>query len=86
MNAYEQNCNQQPVFKVIGQDVIIMSPTRAKITVHCPWGRRDPVTPERQSFVMVKTRNVVNYMIAEGLLENGGAGVGVEVETEFHPA
>lgn len=85
MNQYEQNCNQEPPFKVMGQDVVLMSPTRAKITIHCPWGRKDPVTPERQTFVMTKTENVVNYMLAEQLMVNGGSGVGIEVETEFHP-
>ena len=85
MNVYEKNCNAEPSFKVTGQDVVLMSPTRAKITIHCPWGRKEPATHERQVFLLAKTNNVVNYMLAEGMLKNGGAGVGIQVEVEFHP-
>lgn len=81
-NDYEARTEN---FKVYGQNVGIMSPTSVRVTIHCPWGRNEPVTPERQAFVMNQTQSVVNYMLAEGIIVNGGTDVGIMVETEHHP-
>lgn len=80
-NEYETQCNED-CFKVCGQDVSLLSPHIAKITIHVPWAVNEPPTEERKTFVMNATNKVVNYLLAEGMIDGGGNGLGIMVETQ----
>lgn len=89
MNQYEQRCNEAPAFKVHGHDVVLMSPYMAKITIQCPWPAPhvgQAPTESQITFVKTQTQSVVNYLLAEQFMVNGGAGVGIMVETNHQKA
>ena len=70
-------------FEIRGHTVSLLSPSIARITIKCPFGRTDWATFEERSFVMNNTQSVVNYMIKEGFFSPEG-GINIMVLTS-HP-
>jgi len=87
-NPFEQ-VSPSEVAMIQGQKVEVFSPVSARITIKCPFPHpRIGETPtlEQKVFVMSKTQNIINYMLAEGILDNknGKEQIGIEVLTDHN--
>jgi len=73
-NEYETRCNEE-TFLIRGQEVCLLSPTIARVTIQCPFPATNHPTEEQKTFVMRNTQSVVNYMLTEGIMSKTGVGI-----------
>ena len=84
MNTFEQKCNEAPPIKIAGHDVMFLSPTVAKITIHCPWPTPHigaTITEQQVAFVKRNTEWVIHYMQEQEMIDKA-VGMNIMVETE----
>lgn len=84
MIGVNMNTFEEPPIKVAGHDVIFLSPTVAKITIHCPWPTPHigmAITQEQVTFVKRNTEWVIHYMQEQGMVDKTmGMNIIVEIE------
>ena len=52
----------------MGEEVIKLSPLRYRFIINVPWSEEDPITPDKDKFIIDKAELVKVYMEKEGFL------------------
>lgn len=75
-----------PVFKINGHSVMKLSGNYFELSINCPFPyvKADDMTEDHSGFIMGQSQAIVNYMIAEGIVESNIGDVGVMIKT-IHP-